>query len=580
MAERTAGEGGAGNSDRRTRRRPAPGFRFAVAARMAFGGLSAAFVRETERGRHTLWAPVLLASGIAAYFAMPTEPSLTLIAGLTAVAVGAAAVVHRRFGLFLVLSAIALVAGGVALMTLRTALVATPVISADYTGDITGWVESIEQTGPNVRRLVVVVDQLEDLAPSATPRKVRITVRARFEGVGVGAGISGLVALFPPPGPVIPGGYDFGRDLFYRGIGGSGFSYGAPDLIDLGPPPFSIRMLRPVSDIRNKIGARIEAAVPNEAGGILKALVTGDRGGISDETTDILRRAGLGHILAISGLHMALVVGAVFGGLRALLALSPALALRRPIKKWAAVGALAAALAYLLLSGGSIATQRAFIMATVVLVAVLIDRRAFSIRNVAVAATIILLLTPEALITASFQMSFAATIALIAGFEFLAERRRKRRSISRSPDQSIGRTIWLWVSGMAMTSLLAGLATAPFAAFHFHRTAPLSLFANVAAMPIFTLLVMPMALLGVLLMPLGLEQIPLAIAGLGHRQCRRYCDRRIGMERIGRVGAERPGLIDDRRRFGDGLALPVEPAMAACQRSNDGRRYRRGRGRG
>ena len=235
----------------------------------------------------------------------------------------------------------------------------------------------------------------------------------------------------------MPGGYDFGRELFYEGIGASGFSYGAPEIIDLGPVPFWIRWKIPIATLRESIGSRIEAALPGGTGEIANALITGDRGGIADRTTEALRRSGLGHILAISGLHMALVVGAVFGGLRAVLALSPALALRRPIKKWAALGALGAALFYLLLSGASVSTQRSFVMLSVMLVAVLLDRRAFSIRNVAVAAMIILMITPEVLLTVSFQMSFAATLTLIAGFEFVSERRRNRLVVGPRPRKSV-----------------------------------------------------------------------------------------------------------------------------------------------
>ena len=195
--------------------------------------------------------------------------------------------------------------------------------------------------------------------------------------------------------------------------------------------------------------------------------------------------------------------------------MSPSLALHRPIKKWAAMGALAAAAFYLLFSGSSIATQRSFIMLSVVLVAVLLDRRAFSVRNVAVAATIVLLLTPEALLTASFQMSFAATLALIAGFEIVSERRRKRLAIGPPAERKAFRVAAYWIGGLMLTSILAGLLTASFAAFHFNRTAPLSLLANLAAMPMLTVLVMPAALIAVVLMPLGLESPALSIMDFG-----------------------------------------------------------------
>ena len=285
-----------------------------------------------------------------------------------------------------------------------------------------------------------------------------------------------------------------------------------------------LRLKIPIANLRAAVGDRIETALPGDTGEIANALITGDRQGIPDETTEALRQSGLGHMLAISGLHMALVAGAVFGFLRGFFALSPNLALKRPIKKWAAAGALAAAAFYLVLSGASIATQRSFIMMAVMLVAVLLDRRAFSVRNVAVAATIVLFLTPEAILTASFQMSFAATLALIAGFEVIAERRRQRLAIGPPAERTLARTIFSLIGGLLLTSILAGLATAPFAAFQFNRTAPLSLIANLLAVPALSLLVMPMALVAVVLMPFGLEGPPLGVADFGIAYITRVAD--------------------------------------------------------
>ena len=484
-------------------------------ARRVKATIAETFEREVERGRAALWLPVLFGGGILAYFALPQEPALWALLLILGATVALAIAGRRNLTAFrLAIIAAAIVAGTTA-MKLRTDLVAAPILAEAHIGELTGWVEEIEQFSANSRRIVVRVSTFEDTTAEATPFRVRIAVRGQFDAVEIGSGISGLVSLQPPPAPVLPGGHDFGRGLFYAGIGASGFAYGPPDLLDLGPAPLGVRIKKPIADLRRNVGARIAAALPGETGEIANALITGDRGGISDEATEALRRSGLGHILAISGLHMALVAGSVFGFLRAVFALSPALALRRPIKKWAAGGAFVAAAFYLVLSGASIATQRSFIMLSVVLIAVLLDRRAFSVRNVAIAATIVLVLTPEALLTASFQMSFAATLALIAGFEIVSERRRHRLAIGPPAERNVWRTIFFWVGALALTSILAGLATAPFAAFHFNRTAPLSLIANLAAMPMLSLVVMPAALVTVVLMPLGLESIPLAAMDFG-----------------------------------------------------------------
>ena len=479
------------------------------------GSFGAIFEREVELGRAVLWLPVAFGAGILIYFAVPSEPTLGLLLSLLAAAVSGALVLRHRVGWFRLFVVFAVIGAGVTGMKFRTEMVAASVLSEPLVGDLTGWVEEIEQFGPNSRRLVVRVVSLEDLPVDATPFRVRISVRGQFDGVEVGSGIRGLVSLRPPPAPVMPGGYDFGRELFYRQIGASGFSYGPPDLLDLGPAPFSVRWKIPIAELRSQIGSIVETVLPGETGEIANALITGDRGGIPDDTTEALRQSGLGHILAISGLHMALVAGGVFGFLRAMFALSPALALRYPIKKWAAIGAIVAAAGYLTLSGAGIATQRSFIMLSVMLFAVLLDRRAFSVRNVAIAAFIVLALKPEALLTASFQMSFAATLALIAGFEVVTERRRRRSAIGPSADRTIVRGLGFWMGGLLLTSVLAGLATTPFAAYHFNRTAPLSLIANLAAMPALSLLVMPAALVAVLVMPFGLEAAPLWLANIG-----------------------------------------------------------------
>lgn len=477
--------------------------------------LGAIFEREVELGRAALWLPVLFGAGILTYFALPAEPSLGAVLGPMIVASGLAFVFRGGVGWFRFWLAVAVLGGGVAVMKARTEIVSAPILAEAYVGDLTGWVEDLERFGPNERRLVVRVLSLEDIPAKDTPFRVRISVRGQFDDVAVGAGVRGLVSLRPPPAPVMPGGYDFGRELFYRQIGASGFSYGPPDLIDLGQPPFGIRWKVPIAEFRANVGNAVETALPGETGQIANALITGDRGGIPDEATEALRQSGLGHILAISGLHMALVAGGIFGFLRAVFALSPRLALRYPIKKWAALGAIMAAAGYLVLSGAGIATQRSFIMLTVMLFAVLLDRRAFSVRNVAIAAFIVLAVKPEALLTASFQMSFAATLALIAGFEVISERRRRRNAIGPAAEGTFARMAMFWVGGLLLTSILAGLATTPFAAFHFNRTAPLSLLANLAAMPALSLLVMPAALVSVLVMPLGFEGGPLFLVDLG-----------------------------------------------------------------
>ncbi len=313
----------------------------------------------------------------------------------------------------------------------------------------------------------------------------------------------------------MPGGYDFARVAYYAGIGAVGFAYGAAKPTMLGPAPLAVRLGQPLAHLRDLIRRRIEAALPGDGGHLAAALVTGDRGGIAQSTQDAMRASGLAHMLAISGLHMALIAGTAFWLIRALLALSAGLALNRPIKKWAAAGALAVAAVYLGISGAGIATQRAFVMLAFMLVAVMLDRPAITLRNVALAAFVILVLAPESITTASFQMSFAATVALVAGYEALTVWRERRLQLDMRGATGVLGRLRRATTSLVVTSLIAGLATAPLAAFHFQRVAPLTLVANLAAMPVVGTIVMPMALAALVLMPFGLEALPLAVMGWG-----------------------------------------------------------------
>ena len=215
----------------------------------------------------------------------------------------------------------------------------------------------------------------------------------------------------------------------------------------------------------------------------------------------------------MSGYHMAVVAGVVFFAVRALLALIPALTVSFPIKKWAAAAALAAAAFYLLLSGCDVATQRSFFMTAVVLIAVMVDRRAVTFRTLAVAAMIVLTLAPEALVHPSFQMSFAATLGLVALVQIGMPR------LFASPDNSATARVALWggreLMMLTLASLVAGLATTPYAAFHFHRVTPYGVLANLAAMPVVSAVVMPAGMLGLVAMPFGLDSFFWWLMGIG-----------------------------------------------------------------
>ena len=273
-----------------------------------------------------------------------------------------------------------------------------------------------------------------------------------------------------------------------------------------------LRFAARVDRLREAINNRIHAVLPGDRGSIASALITGKRNAISAPVSDAFYISSLAHVLAISGYHMAVVAGIVFFFIRAGLALIPSLASRYPIKKWAAAGALFTAAFYLVLSGASISTQRAFIMIAILLVGVMVDRPTLTFRTISVAAFGVLLLTPEAIVHPSFQMSFAATLALIAGYQYGLPWRAK-------PDTSLGARAALWggreIAGLIAVSLLAGFATTPYAAYHFHRVAPYGVLANLLAMPVVSVWVMPMGILGVLTLPFGFDAMFWQLMGQG-----------------------------------------------------------------
>lgn len=473
------------------------------------------FEREMEAGRGFLWIPVFFGAGIIIYFALPAEPSVIALVSITIVLSVSAWASRQRIGAFRILVVLSAMMAGMTVIKLRTDWVMAPTIPREMTVEVSGWVAGREAASRGGARVLLRVATVEDLRPADTPRYVRVTIRSKAEDIAVGDAIEMLARLRPPSGPVIPGGYDFARADYYKSVGAVGFAYGAASLVAIGPPPLDIRLGQPIAHVRQEIRERIVAALPGDNGQIAAALVMGDRRGISESTQEAMRASGLGHVLAISGLHMALVAGSAFWLIRALLALSPTLAIGFPIRKWAAAGALIVAAGYLSISGSSVATERAFVMLAIMLIAVMIDRRAVTVRNVGLAAMIVMLIEPESVLTASFQMSFAATLALVAGYEAIRERGDKNLLIANLGDRGVLNRFWLTVRGLALTSLIAGLATTPFAIYHFQRAAPLTLFANLAAMPIVGLVVMPMAFFAVLLMPVGLEVLPLTVMGWG-----------------------------------------------------------------
>ncbi len=460
-------------------------------------------IAEVGAGRLLPWFAVAFGTGIVLYFTAEREPALWAAASL---AVGAAIPIvplrARPVGFVLALGFFA-IAAGFAVATLKTALVDHPILRAPAAGvSVTGFVELREES-QKTDRFILRLDRIEGNRIAEKPTRVRLSVR-RGTAPPAGAFIAAKAQLEPPLQPLRPGSYDFARDLYFQDIGASGFVRGAIRIV--APPAQAGLKLRAnafIQGLRDFIDARIRSVVAGDTGSIASMLITGKRDAIDPHLYDAMFVSGIGHVLSISGYHMAVVAGVVFFVLRAVLALIPGLADRAPIKKWSALAALFVTAFYLVLSGAEVATQRSFIMIAVVLIGVMLDRPTLTLRTVTIAALIVLLFAPQAVVHPSFQMSFAATLALIATYG------SGLRLARAGAATSLGARAALWgvneIVSLILASLVAGLATTPYAAYHFHRMAPYGVIANLLAMPVVSAWVMPMGLLGIIAMPFGFD---------------------------------------------------------------------------
>lgn len=479
-----------------------------------------------ERERWILWSPIALGCGIAAYFALPVEPPLWVGPVLLLLCAAAGWLGRRRPYVWFTALGLGLAALGFGLACWRTLTVSAPVLERPTR--VISLQGRIQEVDPQEHGVRLVLDHLRlppGLEPGAAPEAVR--VRLAEAGDGSGAGLEDLrpgqivslrAVLLPPPMPAAPGAYDFARTAWFKGLGAVGYAVGAPEIVgqdDSGSGLEACRLW--LSNRRRDLSRRIVAAIDGAGigdgvGAAAAALVTAERGPVPPRLLQAYRDAGLAHILVISGLHMSMVAGLVFVLVRGLLAAIPPIALRYPIKKWTAAAALAVTFGYLLISGAPVPTQRAFIMNAIVLVAVLLDREAISLRSITWAALLVLIMEPEALIGASFQMSFAAVYGLISGYELLAPR---MAGWKQAHPRGWRRWALFHLLGILLTTQIAGSATAFYTMFHFNRYATYGLLGNAAAVPLVGFWVMPAALLAFLLMPFGLDDLAWRLMGHG-----------------------------------------------------------------
>ena len=455
-----------------------------------------------QLGQGFICAPIALGFGILLFFSMPVEPSQPVIWASFSIA-GIAAVTLRLvpYVLRFIFWALALLSFGFGLAGWRGAQVAAPVLDWRYYGPVEGRVIGLDRSASGALR--VTLDQVAlSQRVKQTPSVVRVSLYGSDaeQRPKAGARVMTTAHLSPPSGPAEPDGFDFQRHAWFAQIGGLGYTR-APLLLAAypkeGPSFFKLRLT---------LAARVTKHLDAQTGAFAAALMTGDRSGLSQETLQDLRHSNLAHLLAISGLHMGLLAGFVFATLRICLSLIPRLATGAQVKKFASLGGLIAGAVYLGLSGGSVATERAFVMAAVALGAVLFERRAISLRAVALAALIVLLRRPEAITGPGFQMSFAATTALVVVFNVLSQ-----RNAGKPPSHPL----WRLLVGTFISSAVAGLATLPIAAAHFNNISQFGLVANLLSVPLMGILVIPLAVVAVCLLPFQLEWVPLYVMGFG-----------------------------------------------------------------
>ena len=468
---------------------------------------------EVAPGRLVPWLAIAFGSGIIIYFGVEREPALWAAAALVAAMITLAILCRRRPFAFSAMVGLAALAAGFATATVKREIIAHPVLPAPaWSVELAGFVE-VREERERSDRIVVRLERIVEPRFSEKLERVRVSVR-KGTAPPVGSFIEFRARLSPPLEPLRPGGYDFARDMYFQRIGASGFVLGPIRSVDAPHPPgLRLRYAVLVDGMREAIDKRIRAVLPGDKGAIASALITGKRDAISTPVNEAMYVSGLAHVLSISGYHMAVVAGVVFFALRALFALTPAFSNRHPIKKWAALAALGAAAFYLVLSVAEITSQRAFIMIAIVLIGVMVDRPTLTFRTLTVAAFCVLLLAPEAIIHPSFQMSFAATLALVAGYQ------QGLPWMSQGGDTPLAAKIALWggreIVGLLIVSLLAGTATIPYIAYHFHRVSPYGVVANLIAMPIVSAWIMPIGILGLLSMPFGLDGLCWRLMGEG-----------------------------------------------------------------
>lgn len=444
---------------------------------------------------------IALGSGVGGYFLLPGWQWSGLVAvSLLILAYGALKDGYWRLMMaFIMLAAFSF---GYWRMAERTEAVRAPVLPAKMAGVwLGGNVDNIEKTEKGWR-ITVTSPSIGGLTAEQTPANVRVTTKTLPDDLTKGDAIRARVTLFPPSPPVMPGAFDFSRHAYYQRLGAVGYVMSGLQRLGGAEGEEEHGIIEKINLTREHISARLAEKMSLGNAAVAAAMLVGKQEEVSQRIIDSMQQAGILHILSISGLHMALVTAFAFLLVRRSLVMVPYIALHWPLKKIASGLALLASMAYLALSGFPVPAERSFIMAALVLIAIMLDRQVQSIRLVAIAAIAVLLVQPENLISASFQLSFAAVTALVAYFSTA-----RNRHVSKNP-------LLLplhYLFSIAASSLVASLATFPFSLYHFGSASISGLVANMLAIPLTSFVTIPAGVLALITMAYGLDSLPLAV---------------------------------------------------------------------
>jgi len=454
-------------------------------------------VYEHINARLGLFSPMFICAGIGLYFSLNYEPSLKFSILCFCICLFLLVITRKLYSAKIITAALCFAAFGFAAAKISEVESNTKVIGFRLSDTVVnGEISDIEFTG-NRTRIVLDNPRIDGLKPDKHPRRIRLSIRNHSNDITVGDSIRVRATIFPPPAAARVGGYNPSLGMYFKSIGATGYNL---DDIEIITHQQTANLTTYIQNIRHDLTKTIMRQSSYPENTIIAALITGEQRMVPDDINNAYRAAGIMHILSISGFHIGLIAGLVFWLSRSIMALFPYLALHHPIKKYASVISLICTVLYLLISGLQVPAVRSFIMVAVMMLAIIADRKAISMRNVVIAAIIILCYSPESLLTPGFQLSFAATISLVAFYESIAPHIASffhQRSIIMKPVY--------YLLMINLTSMIAGTVTAPFVIYHFNQVNAYGILGNLFAIPLSSFVIIPFAILA--LLPTGLSEL-------------------------------------------------------------------------